>query len=341
MDRSSLYALQGFVAAARLRKLSRAAAALNLTVSALSHQLRGLEERLGRRLFERGPRGVDFTPDGERLYDRIAPHLDAIEQALQPYAARRDEVLTLSLMPSFASSWLVPRLPRFVAAHPQIEINLQSSSALVDFAREPVDAALRFGPGNWAGLQAEHLFDDWITPTASPALVERVGRPTLATLGDFPLLGDPGNRWAEWFQRFGGREPARFVAHFNDSETLHRAAAEGLGIALGRVTLARPLVDAGRLLPLFSQRLQSEFSHYLVHPPRSDGHRGLAAFRAWLLDEARRYARELARAPPVPAVRAGQDAGPRSAAGPASKRRPASKQATKSRAGPAPRRRRD
>ena len=239
MDRASLYALQGFVAAARLRNLSRAAAELHLTVSALSHQLRGLEERLGRRLFERGPRGVSFTPDGERLYDRIAPHLDAIEQALRPYAARRDEVLTLSLMPSFASSWLVPRLPRFVAAHPQIEINLQSSTNLVDFAREPVDAALRFGPGSWPGVAAEHLFDDWITPTASPALIEREGRPTLDQLGRFPLLGDPGNRWAEWFQRFGGHEPARFVAHFNDSETLHRAERDQLSHALRQTAQQR------------------------------------------------------------------------------------------------------
>jgi LysR family glycine cleavage system transcriptional activator len=340
MTRTPLYALQGFVAAARLRNLSRAAAALHLTVSALSHQLRGLEERLGRRLFDRGPRGVSFTPDGERLYDRIAPHLDAIEQALQPYSARRDDVLTLSLMPSFAASWLVPRLARFVAAHPQIEINLQSSSALVDFAREPVDAALRFGPGNWAGLQAEHLFDDWITPTASPALIARVGRPTLATLGDFPLLGDPGNRWAEWFERFGGREPARFVAHFNDSETLHRAAAEGLGIALGRVTLARPLVDAGRLLPLFAQRLQSEFSHYLVHPPRSDGHRGLAAFRTWLLDEARRYTRELARIPTLPARRAGRRAAPGPVVEPVSKRGSTPRQVATSATRRAPKRRR-
>lgn len=321
MDRASLYALQGFVAAARLRNLSRAAAELHLTVSALSHQLRGLEARLGRRLFERGPRGVAFTPDGERLYDRIAPHLDAIEQALRPYAARRDEVLTLSLMPSFASSWLVPRLPRFVAAHPQIEINLQSSTSLVDFAREPVDAALRFGPGTWPGVEAEHLFDDWITPTASPALIEREGRPTLDQLGRFPLLGDPGNRWAEWFQRFGGHEPARFVAHFNDSETLHRAAAEGLGIALGRVTLARPLVDAGRLVVLFDERLKSEFSHYLVYPPRSIAHRGLAAFRAWLLAEARRYTAELEPAAAPAAARAARKPAARPARKPRSRPR--------------------
>src|SRR5690606_20214876 len=127
--------------------------------------------------------------------DRIAPALETIEAALRPYGARRDQVLTLSLLPSFASSWLVPRLGRFLAAHPQLEINLQSSVEKVDFDRERgIDAALRFGPGHWPGVEAVHLFDDYITPTVSPALVARLGRPTLATLSRFPLLGDPGGR---------------------------------------------------------------------------------------------------------------------------------------------------
>jgi len=290
MSRPPLNALQGFVAAARLGNLSRAAEVLNLTVSALSHQIRGLEERLGQRLFVRGARGVQLTDDGRQLFERIAPQLEAIEKALQPCRVRRDDVLTLTLMPSFASSWLVPRLPRFLAAHPQLEINLQSSVAVVDFGRETgIDAGLRFGPGTWSGLQAVHLFDDWVSPTTSPALIERLGRPTLQTLAKFPLLGAPGGRWSEWFERFGGTPPQRFIATFDDSETLHRAAAEGLGVALGRETLARPLVEAGRLVPLFDEWLKAEFAHYLVYPARSEQHAGLIAFREWLLAEARAY----------------------------------------------------
>jgi LysR family glycine cleavage system transcriptional activator len=299
-----LHALQGFVATARSGNLSRAAESLHLTVSALSHQIRGLEERLAQRLFLRNARGVELTADGRQLYERIAPHFDAIEQALRPFRARRDDVLTLTLMPSFASSWLVPRLPRFLAAHPQLEINLQSSVAVADFERDNrLDAGLRYGPGEWPGVEAVHLFDDWVTPTASPALIAKLGRPTLANLDGFPLLGAPGGRWSEWFDAFGGHAPKRFVATFDDSETLHRAAVEGLGVALGRITLTRPLVEAGLLVPLFDARLKAEYAHYLVYPPRSESHRGLAAFRDWLLAEARDYER-LSAPPPKRAPRA-------------------------------------
>lgn len=298
MSRPPLHALQGFVAAARSGNLSRTAESLHLTVSALSHQIRGLEERLGQRLFLRNARGVELTPDGRQLYERIAPHFDAIEQALRPFRARRDDVLTLTLMPSFASSWLVPRLPRFLAAHPQLEINLQSSVAVADFERDTrLDAGLRYGPGQWPGVDAVHLLDDWVTPTASPALIAKLGQPTLDTLGGYPLLGAPGGRWSEWFDTFGGHVPKRFVATFDDSETLHRAAVEGLGVALGRITLTRPLVEAGLLVPLFDARLKAEYAHYLVYPPRSESHRGLSAFRDWLLAEAREYERQSVPAP--------------------------------------------
>jgi LysR family glycine cleavage system transcriptional activator len=307
MSRPPLHALQGFVSAARQGNLSRTAESLHLTVSALSHQIRGLEERLGQRLFLRNARGVELTADGRQLYERIAPHFDAIEQALRPFRARRDDVLTLTLMPSFASSWLVPRLPRFLAAHPQLEINLQSSVAVADFERDTrLDAGLRYGPGGWPGVQAVHLFDDWVTPTASPALIAKLGRPRLETLDGYPLLGAPGGRWSEWFHLFGGQVPKRFVATFDDSETLHRAAVEGLGVALGRMTLTRPLVDAGLLVPLFDARLKAEYAHYLVYPPRAQSHRGLAHFRDWLLAEAQAYESQ---PPPAPKKTPRQPAG--------------------------------
>ncbi len=297
MSRPPLHALQGFVAVARSGNLSRTAESLHLTVSALSHQIRGLEERVGTPLFVRKARGVSLTADGEQLFQRIAPHLAAIEDALRPYRARRDDVLTLTLMPSFASSWLLPRLPRFITAHPQLEINMQTGVGLVDFERDrSVDAGLRYGPGRWPGLIAVHLFDDWVAPVASPALVARLGRPTLATLGDFPLLGAPGGRWSQWFEHFGGRAPRRYVASFDDSETMHRAAAEGLGIGLGRMSLLRPTIDSGRLMRLFDEQLPAEFAHYLVFPQRSQNHSGLAAFRDWVVAEAQRYASEEASA---------------------------------------------
>jgi LysR family glycine cleavage system transcriptional activator len=290
MSRPPLHTLQGFLAAARSGNLSRAADSMHLTVSALSHQIRGLEERLGERLFVRGARGVTLTDPGRALFERIAPHFDAIEAALRPCRTRRDDRLALTLMPSFASSWLVPRLPRFLAVQPQLELSLHSGTALVDFERErEIDAGLRFGRGEWPGVEAVHLFDDTITPVASPDLIARLGRPTLQTLGEFPLLGAPGGRWSEWFERHGGTAPPRFVATFDDSENLHRAAVEGIGIGLGRMTLARPLIDAGRLVPLFAQRLTADYAHYLVVPPRSRDHAGLAAFREWVTAEAQAF----------------------------------------------------
>lgn len=292
MSRVSLAALQAFVLVARSSNLSRAAEQLHLSVSALSHQMRALEERLGKRLLLRGPRGVTLTPDGCALLESLGTHFDGIEQALRQLAQRREDALSVSMMASFATSWLVPRLPRFVAAHPQLQLNLQSSADLVDFGRESVDAALRFGAGQWPGLRAEHLFDEWISPVASPALLERLGKPRLAELGRWPLLGDPNGRWRDWFAQFGGEAPRRYVANFTDSETLQRGAYEGLGVALIRLTMARPLIDAGQLVPLTRERLRAEWSHYLVYPPRSDQHPGVQAFRTWLLAEAQRYREE-------------------------------------------------
>lgn len=290
MSRIPLQPIQGFLAAARAGNLSRAAESLSLTVSALSHQIRALEERLQQRLFERGPRGVRLTNDGQRLFDAVAEPFDALERALRPCCSRRDEVLCLSLLPSMASSWLVPRLPGFLAAHPQLEINLLSGIALVDFEREAaVDAAIRYGPGRWAGLTATHLFDDWIAPLASPKLVAEFGGRQPHDLSRYPLLEDDAGRWPDWFARFGGTASKRFVARLDDAETLHRAAAAGMGVAMGRMTLAKPLIDAGLLVVLSPQRLKSDYAHYLVHPERSDDHAGLMAFRTWLLDEAQRY----------------------------------------------------
>lgn len=285
MSRPPLHALQGFVAAARFGNLSRAAESLHLTVSALSHQMRGLEERLGQPLLVRKARGVSLTADGQRLLERVAPHLDAIGQALQPFAARHEDMLTVSVIPSMASAWLVPRLGTFLAAHPQLEFNLQSSVDVVDFARDTgVDAALRAGRGQWPGVIAEHLFDEWLAPVASPALVARMGDPTSLRLEDWPLLGDPdaGNYWQAWFTHFGGQAPARFATSFDDSEALHRAAVEGVGVALARLTRVRLLLASGQLVRLTREQLKTDYAHYLVYPQRSATHAGLLAFRDWL-----------------------------------------------------------
>jgi DNA-binding transcriptional LysR family regulator len=295
MGRLPLGLLQQFVLVARLGNLSRAAAQANLTVSALSHQMRQLEERLERRLFERGPRGVTLTVDGCSLLEAVGEHFDGIEHALSRYHQRRHDALTLSASPGIMSSWLVPRLPRLVAVHPDLELSLQSSSGLVNFEREPVDVGLRYGRGNWPGLRSERLFGEWIAPVAAPALVARMEDVDPRDLSRWPLLGEPSSstRWSDWFGRIGGTPPARYVAQFDSLDALRHAALEGLGVALGRMVTSKSLIDAGRLQVLGDRYLRVEEAYWLVYPPRSQEHRGLQLFREWLLVEAEDYCRQM------------------------------------------------
>jgi LysR family glycine cleavage system transcriptional activator len=262
MARAPLNSLQTFVAAARAQSLTRAAERMHLTVSALSHQI--------------------------RLLEKVAPHLEAIEEALKPLCARGDKTLSLSAMPSMATSWLLPRLPRFVAQHPEIELNLDSSIELVDFADGRHDAALRYGVGDWPGLVVESLLEEWLTPVASPSLLAGRKRPRLEDLGDLPLLC-PEDPWQEWFALHGGRPPRRYAASFSDSESRQRAAVEGIGVALGRTTMVRPLIETGQLVALFPELMKARRWHYLVYPERSRKHAGFMVFREWLLDEAARF----------------------------------------------------
>jgi LysR family glycine cleavage system transcriptional activator len=293
MSRVPLSLLQQFVQVARLGNLSRAAAQANLTVSALSHQIRQLEERLERRLFERGPRGVTLTVEGCGLLEAVGEHFDGIEHALLRYRERRHDALTLSASPGIISSWLMPRLPRLLAAHPELELNLQSSSALVNFEREAVDAAVRYGKGAWQGLRSERLFGEWIAPVAAPELVARMAGADPLDLASWPLLGDPNpnNRWNDWFAHYGGKLPRRYVAHVDTVDALRHAALEGLGVALGRMVTSKSLIDAGKLVVLGDRYLPvlEPEAYYLVYPPRSEDHRGMSTFRAWLLEEAQTY----------------------------------------------------
>jgi DNA-binding transcriptional LysR family regulator len=295
MGKLPLGLLQQFVLVAREGNLSRAAVQANLTVSALSHQMRQLEERLERRLFERGPRGVTLTVEGCSLLEAVGEHFDGIEHALAAYRTRHHDALTLSASPGIMSSWLVPRLPRLVAAHPELELSLQSGSTLVNFEREPVDVALRYGRGEWAGLHCERLFGEWIAPVAAPELMARMGDTDPRDLSRWPLLGEPApsTRWNDWFDRYGGARPKRYVAQFDSLDALRHAALEGLGVALGRMVTSKSLIDAGRLQVLGDDYLSVTEAYWLVYPPRSLEHRGLQVFREWLLAEADDYCRQL------------------------------------------------
>lgn len=284
-----LMQLHRFVTAARLGNLTRAAEQSNLTVSALSHQIRQLEERLDRPLFSRGPRGVILTEEGRALLESVGGHFDGIERAIAGYRKRRAEVVTISSVPGVVTGWLLPRLPDLVSRHPELELNLQSSNDLVDFERDAVDAGIRYGMGQWPGVHVERLFGEWMVPVATPALIDRFNGLDVDDMAGWPLLGDPSDRWTRWFATHGGSPPVRYVARFDTSEALQRAAMEGVGVALGRMVMARPLITSGALRQIGSRYLVSAESYYLARSPRAVDHAGFTTFRAWLFEQAQAY----------------------------------------------------
>jgi LysR family transcriptional regulator, glycine cleavage system transcriptional activator len=302
VSRLPLSQLQGFVLVARTGKLARAAEQLNLTVSALSHQIRNLEERLGRSLFDRGPRGVTLTTDGASLLEAIGHHFEGIEHALGRFEGRHQDSVTLSVLPSVASSWLVPRLPKLVAAHPELELSLHSSVSVVDFDRDAtIDSAFRYGLGSWPRTKADRLFGEFIVPIASPSLVRKMGGLPDTSLKGWPLLGDPSGRWNDWAEQFGMPLPSRYVARFDNTEHLQRAVLEGLGVALGRLVMARSLIECGALTVLCKERMRVAEAYYLVYPKRSEAHTGFGHLREWLLAEAADYEAGIAENRPLPA----------------------------------------
>ena len=283
MSKPALQWISGFMHTARSGNMTRAAEQLNVTVSALSHQMRRLEERMGRRLMERGPRGIQLTPEGQNLYLQLEPHYQAIEQLLNPHTGSHGDRLTLSALASMANAWLLPKLGEFVRQHPDIQFNLDSSARIVDFDKEfQIDAAIRFGGGSWPGLQSHFLFNEWISPAASPALIKQLGPIKLDQLHKYPLIDDPFGRWKRWCTHFNLPEPKKFIAKFNEAEGAHRASAEGVGIVLARHILATPLIEAGRLRYIGKLKMLAEYQYYLVYPERSKNHRGLVHFKQWL-----------------------------------------------------------
>ncbi len=209
-----LHALRAFEAAARHLSFARAAVELNLTPSAISHQIRHLEESLGRRLFERRHRGLELTAVGRVYFPLVRGAFEQLAQATVLIGGTGPElrnVLTISCMPSFAMVWLIPRLPAFQAAHPAIEVRLDTSSRFVDFARDGIDVGIRFGTGQWPGVAAEFLFSETLFPICAPALIAvAIGRGVLL---EGPLAS--------------GRLVAPFEVKVTTSHAYYFACAEG------------------------------------------------------------------------------------------------------------------
>ena len=286
-----LNALRVFEAAARHLSFTRAAQELSVTQAAVSHQIKALEERLGVRLFERRHRSLLLTDEGQKYFPQVQRAFALLRDATARIAREESKgVFTLSTISSFAARWLVPRLGDFVAAHPDIDLRLATSQRLTDFAREQVDAAIRYGGGDYPGLAASLLMTEELFPVCSPELLARLPLRRPADLRKHTLLHDDGvEEWGQWLAAAGVTGANVDQGHwYRDSSLLLQAAIAGQGVALGRSVLAAEEIAAGRLVRPFDWSLSSTNAYYFVCP-QSSMHRGkVVAFREWLLAEAER-----------------------------------------------------
>ena len=283
-----LAALRAFEAAARHVSYSRAAEELNLTHGAISFQMRVLKEELGVDLFKRSGRRMVLTPEGQRLFGYVRDGFTRLEQGMDDVrASRRSQMLTVSVHPGLASYWVIPRLGDFQRRHPEIDVSLLPNITLVDFSRDDVDMALRYGPGHWPGVDAVKLMDEEIFPVCSPRF-NGGGLPKAPRdLAKVPLLRDARQPWSDWFKsiELDLAEPERGPLYTEPSLVL-QAAIAGQGVALARGALARPAIEAGHLVRLFPRGARARFSYYIVYPPAAASIPRVVAFRDWLLDQA-------------------------------------------------------
>ncbi|HYG85836.1 MAG TPA: transcriptional regulator GcvA [Azospirillum sp.] len=289
-----LNALRAFEAAARHLSFTKAADELHVTQAAVSHQIKALEEWLGIPLFRRVNRGLILTDAGQAYLPPLREALDTMANATDRLF-RKDSAgaLTISTMPSFAAKWLVLRLGRFQADHPELDVRLQTTSQFVDFAQQDVDVAIRFGNGNWPELRVERLLSEDIFPVCSPRLLPTLTRP--ADLRHHTLLHDDYIiTWGNWLAAAGvdGIEVSR-GQHFTDSALVLQAAMEGHGVALARQVLAADDLAAGRLVRPFDVTLTGKYAYYLVAPPHYFSRPKVNAFRGWLFTEAELYSAEM------------------------------------------------
>ena len=295
-----LNALRSFEAAGRLESLTDAALELSVTPAAIGHQVRALEEYFGQALFERRYRSIVLTEKGRLLlagltdgFDRLAESVDAF-RALEEHRA-----LLITSATSFASRWLVPRLDRLRARYPDIDVRLDATQRLVDLRREEFDFGIRFGPGRWEGLEADYLMEEEFIPVASPDLLERLPVNEPADLARHTLLhreDSPGPAPLDWKMWLQAAEvdsvDAERGLRFSIESMAIQAAVDGHGVALVSNVLAEADIKAGRLLRLFDIgiRVGLDLAYYLAYTPGRLRRPRAAAFREWILSEARESA---------------------------------------------------
>jgi LysR family glycine cleavage system transcriptional activator len=283
--------LLAFESAARHASFTRAAADLNLSQAAISRAVRMLEERLGVRLFERVRQRVVLTRPGEAYWREVQPLLQQLDEATRRLAtsAAAGATLNLAVLPTFATRWLIPRLPEFLAERPGLTINLATRLAPFDFAGERFDAALHHGHAAWAGATTHLLMRETMIAVCSPAFRTRNAIADEADLAGLPLLHQSTRpeAWANWFEGGGlGLEHAHHGPVLDQFEMIAAAASAGLGAALLPRFLVEQELASARLEILFPRPLQMS-SGYFLAIPEEEGGEAVEAFRAWLVARAR------------------------------------------------------
>ncbi len=291
-----LNALKAFEAAARHLSFTKAAAELNVTPAAVSHQVKALEDLLQVRLFRRLTRALRLTDAGQAALPLLGEGFDMLSQGVERMRAHADGgVLTISVSPSFGASWLVPRLDRFRTKHPDIEVRIDGTDRLVDVARGDADIALRYGRGGYEGVRVDRLFGDAFTPVCSPALLH--GERPLREPDDLryhTLLHIEWQQadasWRMWLLAAGltDIDPTR-GPRFSMETMAMQAALDGHGVALVGEKLTTNHIAAGRLVRPFDPALSTPFAfaYYLLTAKEGVDTPKVAAFRDWLLEEAR------------------------------------------------------
>ncbi len=291
-----LNALRVFEAAARHLSFTKAADELHVTPGAVSQQIKALEDFLQIPVFRRHKRTLLLTDEAQASLPILREGFDKLTEAAQILAKKADAGrLTVSVAPSFASKWLVPRLDKFQELHPEIDVWVSADMNVVDFAVDDVDVAIRYGAGAYVGLITEHLMAEKIVPVCSPQLLtgdnplrkpEDLKHHTL--LHEASTEKDPGcPTWPMWLKAAGvcHKEGERGLK-FNQSSLVIEAAVAGKGVALAKSALALADLEAARLVIPFDLTTPTEFSYYVVHPPSKSNSATVRAFKDWVLAEA-------------------------------------------------------
>ncbi|MBR0716722.1 transcriptional regulator GcvA [Bradyrhizobium liaoningense] len=293
----SLNGLRAFEAAARHLSFTLAAAELNVTQTAISHQIRRLEEELGIRLFVRQNRALALTPEARDYLPGVRAAFNDLRLATDRLLRKDDDkVLTVSTLASLAAKWLLPRLSDFQEAHPGIDVRITTSASLIDFQRDNVDAGIRYGRGQWPGVRADWLMADELFPVCSPGLL-RGDKPLRCPedLKDHVLLHTSNansDDWRLWLTAAGlptdiARQPG---ITFDMIFMTVQAAIDGIGVAMGRTAYVQDDIAKGRLVVPFRIALPTDAGFYLVSPEGRRDAPKLSAFREWVVAAAQNKA---------------------------------------------------